>query len=127
MAMVIPPTSRFARPVRPTLALAALLAAAVALLGVPGRAAAETAHDAEAAIRRGVELRKKGDDEGALREFKRAYEIAPKPRAAAQMGMAEQSLGRWPDAESHLAEAVSSKGDPWVEKNRSVLEQSLGT
>jgi hypothetical protein len=99
-------------------ALLALLLSPPAAVGAP---------DTEAIIKRGVDLRKKGDDEAALREFKRAYGISATPRAAAQMGMAEQSLGRWPDAEAHLAEAVASRGDTWVEKNRAVLEESLRT
>src|SRR4051812_40646371 len=105
--------------------LAALLAAASASPAVA--APKPPAAEAEAAIRHGVELRKTGEDEAALAEFKRAYGLQASPRAAAQMGMAEQSLGRWPEAEVHLAEAIASKGDTWVDKNRGVLEASLRT
>jgi hypothetical protein len=100
----------------------------LAAIASPAAAAPKPpAAEAEAAIRHGVELRKTGEDEAALGEFKRAYGLVPSPRAAAQMGMAEQSLGRWPDAEVHLAEAIGSKGDAWVDKNRGVLEASLRT
>jgi hypothetical protein len=85
-----------------------------------GRAA-----DAEAIIKHGVDLRKRGEDEAALREFQRAYDLAPTPRASAQMGLAEQALGRWPDSETHLDKALAAREDPWIAKNRAVLEESL--
>ncbi len=83
--------------------------------------------EAEQLIRHGVELRRKGQDEAALRDFQRANEIAPSGRATAQIGLAEQALERWVDAEEHLSEALRAKTDPWIQKNRTVLEDSLRT
>jgi len=79
----------------------------------------------EAAIQRGIRLRKAGDDAGALPEFQSAYQLAHTPRAAAQLGLVEQALGHWDDAEVHLTEAVRTAGDAWVEKNRPALQKSL--
>jgi hypothetical protein len=102
-------------------------AVALALPLAGGAEAAQRAGsvDNEEIIRRGVELRRKRDEEGALREFRRAYEMSPTARAAAQMGLAERSLHRWVDAEAHLAEALAAREDPWIRQNRKVLEAEL--
>jgi hypothetical protein len=83
--------------------------------------------DAEKLIRHGIELRKAHDDEGAARAFQQAYDLVHTPRAAAQLGLAEQALGRWEDAERHVAEALHTTGDGWVAKNRATLDEALGT
>src|SRR4051812_16131890 len=88
------------------LGLASLLAS--------GPTVAQVADPAEAAIRRGVDLRRQGQDDQALQEFKKAYELSPSPRAIAQIGLAEQALGRWVDAETHLEAALGSKTDAWI-------------
>jgi hypothetical protein len=80
---------------------------------------------ADALIRKGLELRKRGDDLGALPLFEQAYRITPSPRAAAQRGFCEQALGRWTHVEAHLAEALKTPDDPWVKKNRSAIDESL--
>jgi len=82
---------------------------------------------AEKLIRHGVELRRRHDDEAAVREFQKAYDLVRSPRAAAQLGLAEQALGRWEDAERHVDEALRTPTDAWVAKNRATLEESLGT
>src|SRR5579863_5482957 len=94
------------------------------LLGSAVRAAEpETADEL---VARGVELRKKGDHAGALRDFQAAHEKDPSGRTLAQMGIAEATLQRWVDAENHLSQALEST-IPWVEKNRATLEQTLQT
>ena len=105
--------------------------AGVVALAVLAPAAARGSPDAsggresEAHISRGLELRRNGDDRGALPEFEKAYEIAHTPRAAAQLGLVEQALGRWNDADAHLAEAIRARDDPWIEKNRATLQRAL--
>ena len=106
-------------------AVAALVALAAWLPVLDGGARA--ADDEEASIRRGVELRKRGDDRAALPEFERAYRLARSPRAAAQLGFAEQALAMWPQAETHVSEALRATDDPWINKNRAVIEESLRT
>jgi hypothetical protein len=81
--------------------------------------------DADAAIARGVELRKAGNDLEALAEFEHAYEISPSPRACAQIGLAELALGRWVDAEAHLTKAMRERDDAWISKQWGPLEMSV--
>jgi len=104
----------FTGPTIGALCLASLLVAGVA------RAADE---DPEALIQQAVELRRKGDNARAYGYLKRAYDLARTPRSAAQLGLVEHALGRYPDAEVHLGEALATS-DPWVGENRSLLESS---
>jgi hypothetical protein len=80
---------------------------------------------AEALIKKGVSLRMNGKDAEALPLFEQAHDLAPTPRTTAQLGLVEQALGHWLDAESHLQQALEARRDPWLEKNRKVLTQSL--
>jgi hypothetical protein len=96
-------------------ALAALLAAA------PVRAQEE---NDDARITAGVELRSVGKDEEALAVFRAAYAAHATPRALAQIGLAEQALGRWLDAEAHLGSALAAE-DPWVGRHRASLDGAL--
>jgi hypothetical protein len=113
------------------LSIASLIGGAFVAYPLPAAAAAAAPAEtmppdsAEAFIRRGLELRRAGDDRGALPEFEKAYRLARTPRSAAQLGLVEQALGRWNDAELHLAEAVRASDDPWIEKNRVSLRQAL--
>lgn len=100
----------------------------VAVMSVaPAVAVAQAqSHDpAEELVHRGIELRKAGHDEQALDAFRSAYETKATPRAQAQMGMAEQALGRWAEAETDLKSALKADRDPWIVKNASTLRQSL--
>ena len=102
-----------------------LVALVVAVLISSAVRAAEP-ETADQLVAKGVELRKKGDHTGALREFQAAHSKEPSGRTLAQMGIAEATLQRWTDAEDHLAQALDST-TPWVEKNRATLEQTLQT
>ena len=102
-----------------------LVALVVAVLISSAVRAAEP-ETADQLVAKGVELRKKGDHTGALREFQAAHAKEPSGRTLAQMGIAEATLHRWMDADEHLAQALGSAG-PWVEKNRVTLEQTLQT
>ncbi len=88
----------------------------------PRRVAA--ADDPEALIRIGNDLRRKGDDKRAEGYIKRAYEIGHTPRAAAQLGLVEVSLGRFLEGAQLLEMAVESD-DAWVADHRATLEASL--
>jgi hypothetical protein len=79
----------------------------------------------EAFIKHGIELRENHDDEGALAEFRRAYRLSKGGRALAQMALAEQALGRWVDAETHLTQALRHPDDRWIGRNEKLLRQSL--
>lgn len=102
-----------------------MVAVAVALVSAaPVHAGAED--EAERLIQKGVALRREGKDFDAAGLFEKAYGLARTPRAAAQLGLVEQALGRWADAELHLNEALAAGQDPWIKKNRSTLMTSLG-
>lgn len=97
----------------------------LALGSVAPEALADANADAEAHIKRGIELRRLGRDVAALAEFQSAFASVKSPRSAAQLGLCEQAVGRWTDSADHLAQALENRADPWVNKNRSVLEEQL--
>jgi hypothetical protein len=100
----------------------------LALLCLPGMARAQrSSENADELLRKGVELRKQGDERAALGILQQAYAAGPTPRAAGQLALAEQALGRWVAAEGHLNEALRSQDDPWVRKNHSSLTEALQT
>jgi len=102
------------------------LAVPLALASMAGSLHAQTPPvDAEALLRQGVELRRAGEEAQALDVFRRAYELTPSPLAAAQMGLAEQALGRWLDAEQHVVAALAARDDAWIVRNRESLERAL--
>lgn len=88
---------------------------------VPSRARGDV--DSDTLIRHGLELRREHDDADALVLFQRAFVIRPTPRARAQIGLAEQSLGRWLAAESDLQAALQAD-DEWIARNRGPLEEA---
>jgi hypothetical protein len=89
------------------------------------RAARAAAPKPEALVNQAVELRRNGDDEGALKLLLQAYDLAKAGRTAGQLGLCEQALGRWADADTYLTEALKAEADPWVKKNRRTLEDAL--
>jgi hypothetical protein len=76
-------------------------------------------------IRQGVALREQGKDLEAAEVFRAAYTRFRTPRARAQLGLAEQALGRWVDAEANLLGALDAGTDAWIGANRAALEQAL--
>ena len=95
---------------------------ALAALALPATAADKSEDEL---IHEGVDSRRTNDDLKALELFRQAYDLHHHPRPAAQMGLAEVALGRWIDAEAHLAEAVGARSDPWISKNSTTLRKSL--
>jgi hypothetical protein len=86
-------------------------------------ARAAESDDPERLIKRGNDLRREGDNIRAFGYLQRAYELAGTPRTSAQLGLCEQALGRFADAEVHLTAALSTN-DAWVDANRAGLEAS---
>ncbi len=76
-------------------------------------------------IAKGIQLRETQKDSEALDLFRKAYEMSQGARALAQLALAEQALGRWVDAETHLKAAVDSQQDPWISANRALLDGAL--
>jgi hypothetical protein len=109
-------------------ATAFAMLATLLLIGSPCRAdeptpASETADDP--AMAQGVELRRLGRDAEALALFQRIDAERPSPRAVAQIGLAQQALGRWTDAEASLLDAMARTDDPWIARQHAYLERSL--
>ena len=73
----------------------------------------------------GVRMRTERRDVEALHAFQQAYAIEPRPVVLAQIGLAEQALERWADAEAHLSEALTQVDDPWISANAETLGASL--
>ena len=105
--------------------LARWLFVVLAFVGVLGPGQICLAESQEDLLKRGFELRIAGDDEGALRVFERAMAMSRTPKAVAQVGLAEQALGRWEDADVHLAEALRAPEDSWVVRNRKTLDDAM--
>jgi hypothetical protein len=84
-----------------------------------------TADSVDAHVKRGVELRRNGDDAAALTEFEQAHALEPSSRIRAQIGLALQALGRWRDAEEALLAALSDESDPWVREHADLLRESM--
>lgn len=104
----------------------ALLALAfVAFVGSATEVAAAPKQNADDLIKQGIELRRAGRDNDALGKFEQAYSASKSARAAAQVGLCLQALGRWSEADPYLSEALSAGDDAWVKKNREVLKDSL--
>jgi len=79
--------------------LLGLTAAAVFVgLVLTARPAVAAGDEAERLTVKALDLRKIGDDQGALPLLERAHELSRSPRSAAQLGLCEQALGRWADA-----------------------------
>jgi hypothetical protein len=101
---------------------------AIVALGFGGLGTArarEAGDDPDGLIMRGLELRRAGRSDEALRLFQRAYAAAPCPRTLGQMGLVESSLQRWLDAEAHLTAALATPDDLWVHRNHLFLVQAI--
>jgi hypothetical protein len=103
-----------------------MLAGGVVLMGLGGWAVAADAGDPEALVSEGLQLRRKGRDQEALPLFKKAFDAKVTGRTSAQLGLCEQSLGLWVDAETHLTGALALTQDAWVRKNGATLHEALG-
>jgi hypothetical protein len=110
---------------RAAIAFAAVLLVASGAKAAP--ASVSQAAEGERSIKRGVALRAQGKDAEALEEFKKAYALSPTPRALAQIGLAEQALGRWIDAERDVDSAMQSSSDPWIKSRGAPLREALDT
>lgn len=69
-------------------------------------------------------LRETRRDVEALAIYRRVHEACRDARSLAQIGLAEQALGRWVDAEVHLGSALAID-HPWIVQYRATLESAL--
>ncbi|HEY8922921.1 MAG TPA: hypothetical protein VIU64_01000, partial [Polyangia bacterium] len=91
----------------------------------PGGGVSSAAPTEEELINRGIALRESRNDVAALDAFRRAYDLEKGARALAQVALAEQALGRWVPAEADLAHALARTDDPWIGRNKGLLDQAL--
>ena len=105
---------------------ALLVAVTLLTLTASPPASAENA-EAEARTKHGIELRRLRRDADALDEFRRAYTLEPSPRLLVQIALAEQALGRWVSAEADLLRALGADSEPWIARQRALLESELVT
>jgi hypothetical protein len=92
-------------------------------LAAPATGAAQQA-DAPALLREGFAARRAQRDADALRSFSAAWALDRSPSTLAQVALAEQALGRWVDAERHLAECLAAD-DPWIARHAPALRAAL--
>lgn len=88
----------------------------LSVLTLTATAGAQT-NPVDARFEEGRALRRDHRDAEALAHFQRMYADLHLPRALAQVGLAEFALGRWTDAEEHIALALAQP-DAWVNENR---------
>ncbi len=96
----------------------------VCLVLIALSAAAPAAAQTGALWERGVAARGAGQDSQALAAFEEDYQDGRRMASLAQVGLAEQALGRWGAAHRHLERALSQP-DAWVTANRAPLDQAL--
>jgi hypothetical protein len=89
----------------------------------PGLAWAED--DPAKLVAEGVVLRRQNQNEEAARLFLKAYQMTKSARAVAHLGTTEYALQHWLDAEVHLAEALRTHNDPWIDERRPMIKQTL--
>jgi hypothetical protein len=103
---------------------------AVAMAGTAWAADGSSQKDrdqAEELIKRALEYRRRGDESKALPLLEEAHRRARTPRTSAQLGLCQQGLGQWAEAEVHLINALEAGDDPWIKKNDATLRAALAT
>lgn len=99
--------------------------AMVVALGVGIFGAEALAQQSEGLLARANALRHEGRNAEALEIFQRMYRDGAQPSTLARMALTEGALGRWVDAESHLAMALSYSTDSFISQNRATLDTAL--
>jgi hypothetical protein len=76
-------------------------------------------------IQRGIELRRAGKDDEALRAFLDAEALAKDSvRVKVHLASTHQALGHWLEADAYLREVSSHPDDAYVTRHRATLEQA---
>jgi tetratricopeptide (TPR) repeat protein len=77
---------------------------------------------AAALVDEGIALQAAADMQPAIAKYKAAEAIYPTPRAEAQMGLAEESIGDLASAEEHLDQALQHPKDAFIRENKRKLK-----
>jgi hypothetical protein len=79
----------------------------------------------EALVQRGIELRRDGQDEEALRAFEAAEAKDPSSvRVRVHLAATHQALGHWLQADTYLEQVLRAEDDPYVRRHRQTLEKA---
>jgi hypothetical protein len=103
--------------------LHALLLAA--FLITPTIASTQGKKEAKKRFSKGVELFKKGDNEGALVEFKAAYNAQPHFKVRYNIGMTLYNLNRYVEAEEELKAYITEGGDDVPQDKKTTVQSIL--
>jgi hypothetical protein len=103
------------------------VALCIGMMLAPSTAIAGPGEDADAAIARGIAYRKTHDDAAALGEFLTARSLLSTPKTTAQIGLAFQALGRWPEAAAELEACLRDENDPWIARSLTSVRAHLGS
>jgi tetratricopeptide (TPR) repeat protein len=104
------------------LAAAVLLGAALLL---PAAARAADPDPVKALLAQARQLRLAQRDQEAVELLRRALQLQPSPRVKAELGAAEQAVGRFVEAEELIQQALAAGDDPWIARYRPVLTAAL--
>jgi hypothetical protein len=110
------------RQMRPWLVVGVIIGVFV---GARPQGASADAGEVERLIAKANELRQQGNPWQALSYYQKAYEIEHTPRTEGQLGVGELAAGYPVEAADHIAISLRSPKHPWVEKYKSVLEETL--
>lgn len=99
------------------------LVAAVLVLALPASAQDPRKAEAERFFKAGLEAHDRNDEEAALAEFKKAYDVYPSPNALFEIGRTEKLLGKQLAALRHLRAAT--KNDLLHPKNQELAKQAI--
>lgn len=95
-----------------------------ALISLPGTASADK-QEAMGRFDKGVELSKLGDYEGALTEFRAAYEAEPHFRVRYNIGICLYKMGRYVEALTELTAYLSEGGDEIPQDRKQEVDSIL--
>jgi hypothetical protein len=103
---------------------ASSFAVAAALVSISRSASAQESAEVEAILKRGIQLRRDGQDEAALAVFQEAEAQAPNSvRVLLHVATAAQAASKWLLADEYLRRADSHNTDPYYIKYRNEIDE----
>jgi hypothetical protein len=110
------------------LPVAAGALALATVLSVSSSARAEESAEVEAILKRGIQLRRDGQDEAALAVFQEAEAQAPSSvRVLLHVATAAQAASKWLLADEYLKKADSHNNDPYYIRYRAEIDEVRST
>jgi hypothetical protein len=99
-------------------------AIAAAVVSISSSASAQESAEVEAILKRGIQLRRDGQDEAALAVFQEAEAQAPNSvRVLLHVATAAQAASKWLLADEYLKRADSHNTDPYYIKYRTEIDE----